>query len=837
MTTVVISPTGIQGPPGNTVLTGTGAPNNTVGVDGDYYIDVTDYPTSCVLYGPKAGTWPETGVTIGGDSGAVTSVNEQTGAVTITAAGLGALTSSNAASTVVAATTFGQSSAVGSDTTYARENHSHGTPTLPTATTSAPGIVQLDGTAGDIQPLGAQAAGSIGKSADAGHVHPATGVVTGVTAADTSVVVGGTGGAPTLRTATLDVIATQHPAAAAWSNNGQRITSGANGSSPTDFALVQQLPAAATTGAAGTIQLAGDLGGTAAAPSVLKVDGVAVSGSAAAGTAFAPNSPTTVTWQGAKHVGQWVFNVATYNAKGDGRIVIDGAMTASSAILTSATLNLSSADVGKYVLVKDAAATGVTSLIAQISSVANSTTATLSVAASTTISGALVMLASDDTTHIQAAINAALAYAAVHGSATVYFPVGSGVFYGVAGPLVAGGSTLGNAQLTLGVPVATTGNKITLTFEGVGGGAGLQHWQQTVPQCNGSTIVSFGVFASTGAQTSSINASGTASVIGGPTTAYGYGISPGVFSNILPILKDLSILTTYSSYGLTYTAYDFFGCAEASVVNLAIGTTGTVPNGDFAAPGSFANGLAIGCTMPAPGNNDLCTISNLSIHGGYTYGIFATEHTTADRICILYCWSALCVVGNYAGSVGSTHAVSIQQLSVEGCTNEIYFIGSGSAGIGPFLNIGQLDTESGAPTFADNDSGTALAAALGTVRLTGLYTPSAVTATYPTGLKIINGQMAYQANYVTSNYAVSIIDETILVDASAGNVTVTLISAAWTPNVYTIKRLDNSGNTVTLATIGGQLIDGASTLAITGQWSKTTVAPARVSGTWGWYTV
>lgn len=61
---------------------------------------------------------------------------------------------------------------------------------LPTATTLAFGAVKLDGTAGDIQPLGVQGAGASGLAADAKHVHafssavltsPVT--VTGVTAA------------------------------------------------------------------------------------------------------------------------------------------------------------------------------------------------------------------------------------------------------------------------------------------------------------------------------------------------------------------------------------------------------------------------------------------------------------------------------------------------------------------------------------------------------------------------------------------------------------------------------------------------------------------------------
>lgn len=43
----------------------------------------------------------------------------------------------------------------------------------PAATTSTAGLVALDGTASDIQATGTQSAGSTGKAADAGHVHPA----------------------------------------------------------------------------------------------------------------------------------------------------------------------------------------------------------------------------------------------------------------------------------------------------------------------------------------------------------------------------------------------------------------------------------------------------------------------------------------------------------------------------------------------------------------------------------------------------------------------------------------------------------------------------------------
>lgn len=68
-------PAGLQGPAGpqgqagadgNTVLNGAGAPADTVGHDGDFYIDTTGN----VLYGPKSGgTWPPDGTSLVGDTG------------------------------------------------------------------------------------------------------------------------------------------------------------------------------------------------------------------------------------------------------------------------------------------------------------------------------------------------------------------------------------------------------------------------------------------------------------------------------------------------------------------------------------------------------------------------------------------------------------------------------------------------------------------------------------------------------------------------------------------------------------------------------------------------
>lgn len=76
----------------------------------------------------------------------------------------------------------------------------------------------------------------------------------------------------------------------------------------------------------------------------------------------------------------------------------------------------------------------------------------------------------------------------------------------------------------------------------------------------------------------------------------------------------------------------------------------------------------------------------------------------------------------------------------------------------------------------------------------------------------------------TTNYTITVNDKIILVDATSGDITITFPAAATIQGmIFYIKRLDNSGYTVTLAADGSETIDGTSTKTITNQYTNVPV--------------
>ncbi|MGY6019580.1 hypothetical protein [Streptomyces spinosirectus] len=514
----------------------------------------------------------------------------------------------------------------------------------------------------------------------------------------------------------------------------------------------------------------------------------------------------------------WVFDVtdAAYGAVGDGQIFSDGAITSGTAVLTSPSNKLAGAVPGMYVSVKGAGPAGVTTHIAKVASVQSAGQVTLDANAATTVSGAVVIFGSDDTAAIQAAVDAAEAYLQAHTYAQVYFPPRR---YVAAGPL--NSSKSGNGQIVYG-PQPMSGDQRTLHFAGGGIGAPVRSWLQTVPLASGACILSLGVYSSTSAQTADINAHGNPAVICGPNEGGGYGVAAS-FSNMLAAITNLTIITTHSSFGLTYGAVNFWGCAKSHVEGLSYGTAGTVasPSTDYSSPGVFGTGLSVGLLLSAPGNNDYVRAPDVSCNGGYTYAMFATEHMVMDRYMGLYCWAGIVFVGTYAGSVGSVHAMKIASASIENCINEVYILGAGSSGIGPILKIDQLSTESSTPNVAGQAAH--MAAARGEITWTGIFAEGGLTHDNPTGIVSEDGQAGSEVREITASTTARPIDRVLKVNAGSGAVTVSLPSAAPNRVAYTVVKSDASGNTVTVDPAGAETINGAATRILSAQWEAVTL--------------
>lgn len=473
----------------------------------------------------------------------------------------------------------------------------------------------------------------------------------------------------------------------------------------------------------------------------LTVGGASVTGfttttGAQVGQVPVSTTATTGSYQSVVNAGRWVFDVRTFGAVGDGQAVTDGSITSGQAVLTCATsAPFKPTDVGKPIMVKGALTSGVTTLVTTIASYQSPTQVTLNATATNTMSGnAMVMWSTDDTAAIQKCINAAFASGQQQGVAIVYIPPGSGLFYGIAGALVTGGATAANGQLVIPVQ-ATTGVKVELIFLGVTDGGTTRHWQQKIPQLSGSTLVSYGVFANATAQTNSLTASGNPAVISGQTGAYGYGGNSLLYNNVLVRLQNMTIYVPHSANGWSYGVLNMHGVSACCLENFGYGTTGTYANADFNNPNGFSAGLSVGVLLPSAGNNDNNQLRNVICHGGFTRGIFLTEHSDWIGGVMLYCWSGICPVGNYddAGSghgnpgVGASHGMNLSQISIEGCNNMLDIIGPGQSGVGPMIS-GAVDTE-GTQTIHDTSSGMGSACGVLHFKGNGTASPTLNTAT------------------------------------------------------------------------------------------------------------
>jgi hypothetical protein len=85
-------------------------------------------------------------------------------------------------------------------------------------------------------------------------------------------------------------------------------------------------------------------------------------------------------------------------------------------------------------------------------------------------------------------------------------------------------------------------------------------------------------------------------------------------------------------------------------------------------------------------------------------------------------------------------------------------------------------------------------------------------------------QNSFKIKNVSSAYTVEYGYYYIRVDATAGAVTVTLPTAALSlGRAILIKKIDSSGNAVTVSRSGTDTIEGSNTVSLAAQWNKTLV--------------
>lgn len=391
----------------------------------------------------------------------------------------------------------------------------------------------------------------------------------------------------------------------------------------------------------------------------------------------------------------------------------------------------------------------------------------------------------NDTAAIQAAIDDAAAYAAANsGYAEVIFP--PAIYL-----LSSAGRTdrSGNAQLALPVRSGTS-NKITLALIGTEDAASMPHWNATTPQLNGV------VLKSTWNATDLSATSNEGSVIGGPTLPNGY-VSGANYSNCNIVIKGIQVQVPFTSRGSDTSGIDLRGIANAHIEGVAFfpAATPTQLNGTYTTPG-----WNFGVAMPVPGNNDLSILRNCSIEGA-TYGIYLGEHTAADRVATIYCYTGI-LTGGFFSSVGQFHHNWIGSASVEACVNGVHIVASGK------IIIDSMSVEGSMNHVVDSTGN-----ATGSISLGGII--STINVSDPCGVKVT------------------------YVDRKPGAATAPTMPASTTAHRNTLWRdaavqVSNGTATVTNVAVDGTAILSGPGMVIVPSGKNITVTYSGGTPTWTW---
>lgn len=382
----------------------------------------------------------------------------------------------------------------------------------------------------------------------------------------------------------------------------------------------------------------------------------------------------------------WQFLPESYGAAGNGKIIGDGVINGTTTF-TSASAGFTSADTGKHIMINGGQGTTSPPLITTITFV-NSTTVTLGTGASASASGVSAIYGTDDTTAVNSCVSAAAVYAEA-GNYEAQIVLSAKLYCLASGPTQSGdGATTPtfNSQVPLPYPNANgTTRKLVLNFLGVGDAASCQYFEASIPNIQGSALVSMVLAPSSGGSATY----GAQSVIGGPSAGSGSGAFgfTGGFANVLPAIDGVTLVVPWGAQQL---GFDFRFVGGMSVPNASVQTfAATAGNHPLLSDtADWANTNATGLYAPVALNNDDVYVGQFTAENIAGPGVAFAEHFTAQKLTVISC-----DIGAYVAPHGGTptHGASILYFS---CENTHYALQCGTASNTQFpIFIGLMDTE------------------------------------------------------------------------------------------------------------------------------------------------
>lgn len=410
----------------------------------------------------------------------------------------------------------------------------------------------------------------------------------------------------------------------------------------------------------------------------------------------------------------WQFRPEDYGAKHDAITGSGGTGSSGSSAFSDTGAAWTAADVGKAIIVNQGTsgagtANGTTQnpFCGTIASVTDATHITLSGNLAAACASAPYIYGTDDQPAIQAAINAAGAWAQANGQLAEVLLAPFPYLLKTLNQSTAAGGSL-NTHLS--VPWGTqTGQRTAIRITGHGAPQ-IEYWQSEIPHLNGACLIS-AVFA-----TSQPDATyHQVSILGGPSAQ----IAGGEFANVRLEVDGVSFIAPWNSqmYGVDGRwIAQMIVPAALFMAFVPVNTTGATIGGPYA-QNIPSNGIAAGFAYPWAANN-AANYGGMVSGESVPFAALVSEHTTFVRLTGLYNKSSCYITS--APSV--PHALTIQHLCSEGSQNALDASDSAISAATLPVNVGMIETESMTNSIVNDPNNV----------LTGIVRSAPGGASYPT---------------------------------------------------------------------------------------------------------